>query len=87
MDWVELVIGGFLLGSVLCSAYYIWRNQESNTRIAFLTICAGIVISTVFILVDDYLHDIPLWLRIGYLLGYSLMAAGFLIAIKERRKG
>jgi len=50
-----------------------------------LIICTGIIISTVFILVDDYLHSIPVWLRIGYLIGYSLMASGFFIVIRKRR--
>ena len=83
-NWAELVIGGFLLGSVLCSAYYIYRAR-SLYRIAMLMICAGIIISTIFILVDDYLHNIPVWLKAGYLIGYSLMAAGFTIVIKKRR--
>jgi len=83
-DYVFMGIGGFLIGAVLYSGYYTTR-YEPEVKYGYAIVGIGVIISVIINTWLDFFHKASDWFRYGTLLGYSIVALGLIIIIRERR--
>jgi hypothetical protein len=84
MAWVELSVGGFLLGSFLYTAWFTTRFEPA-ARPGYLLIGAGILLSVATNVVLELEVDASTGYRALTLASYAVAAAGLVLIVRERR--
>jgi len=84
MDWVFLIVGGFLLGVFFYCGYYTTR-YEPDVRHGYEVVGVGILLAVGLNTWIDFSRHIKDWYRGLTLISYAIVAIGLGLIVHSRR--